>query len=169
VSGAYFVLTDSKAAHIECAAENIEHTPLGMPHIKLAPLAQSLLDTQNMGDLNDLVDAQDLTLDWGRENLKLFGDVDWDWAMWRLDILFKKDPNVPWEDWTTNVGGRRKLWESSARGSEKRKEERVRDRRAFERWAASDIGKASNDAFMRGDRELARHLYEEYKKTEGWN
>ncbi|KAK4140346.1 uncharacterized protein C8A04DRAFT_32162 [Dichotomopilus funicola] len=48
-----------------------EKSHSGIPYPKLEPFARSLLGTQNYSDLEDLIDAMDLTAEWGNEHLPL--------------------------------------------------------------------------------------------------
>jgi hypothetical protein len=127
-SGAFFVVTTSEANHIECKAENIEHSPMGLPHPKLAVYAQSLIDTQNVSDLNDLVDGQDLSLQWGEKNLKLDGDADSKWGDWRIRTL-ENGLVHKYPDWRVNPRSRRELWENAA---QRAVEEEVWDEDVYE-------------------------------------
>lgn len=83
----FFILMTSQACHLPCEPGNIEYSQTGLPYPKLPVFAQSLLDTWNLVDLDDLVDGMNLTLEWGEANLHLDGTVDGDWARWKTDAL----------------------------------------------------------------------------------
>ncbi|KAF1961479.1 hypothetical protein CC80DRAFT_437292 [Byssothecium circinans] len=83
----FFILMSAQACHIPCRPENIEYSLMGLPYPKLSIYAQSLLDTRNFVDLEDLIDGMNLTLDWGVENLDLEGTIDADWGRWRANLL----------------------------------------------------------------------------------
>lgn len=82
-----FIIMSAQAWHIPCRPENIEYSSTGLPYPKLPIFAQSLLDTRNFVDLEDLIDGMNLTLDWGMENLDLEGTIDVDWIRWRANFL----------------------------------------------------------------------------------
>jgi hypothetical protein len=163
--GIFFVLTTSQATHIQCTPENIEHSPMGLPYPKLAIYAQSLVDTQNVADLDELVDSQDLTLEWGCQNLALDGEADWNWGNWRVQRLDEVGSSIV--DWRLNPRSRRELWENAIRGKKRRQDAKDKERAKYEKWAASEHGKAAGDAMLRGDMGMSRALYEEYKVQVG--
>jgi len=72
----FFVLTTSQECHVLCSPENFERSSTGMPYPKLSVYAQTLLDTYNRVDLDDLVDGMNLSIDWGEKNLNLEGSTD---------------------------------------------------------------------------------------------
>lgn len=53
---------------------------MGLPYPTLEIFAQSLLDTNNMVSLTDLIDGMDLTDEWGLEFLKLDAENDIAWT-----------------------------------------------------------------------------------------
>lgn len=77
----------SQACHLPCRPENIEYSHMDLPYPKLPIYAQSLLDTMNFVDLEDLIDGMNLTCEWGLENLNLDGTLDGDWGRWKADLL----------------------------------------------------------------------------------
>jgi len=161
-SDIFFVLTTSQASHIQCVPENIVHSPMGLPYPKLPIFAQSLIDTQNATDLADLVDSQGLSLEWGRQNLALEGDVDLDWANWRIQRLDEAGCEIV--DWRNNATSRRVLWENAVKGKRARLDAKAKERAEMERWKASEQGRAAGEAMLRGDLERCEALYEEYKQ-----
>jgi hypothetical protein len=56
-----FTLIPSDDAHIDCIPPKIEHSPMGLPYPILEIFAQSLLDTNDMVALTDIIDGMDLT------------------------------------------------------------------------------------------------------------
>jgi hypothetical protein len=83
----FFVLMSAQACHMPCRPEHIEYSQMGLPYPKLPIYAQSLLDTRQFVDLEDLIDGMNLTVDWGIENLDLEGNLDADWDEWRTNLL----------------------------------------------------------------------------------
>ncbi|KAK4034583.1 hypothetical protein C8A01DRAFT_49045 [Parachaetomium inaequale] len=66
-----FYLVPSIDWRFDCAPENFEYSAQKhIPYPKLNLFAQSLLERQDTGDLQDLVDGMDLTEEWGEGNLK---------------------------------------------------------------------------------------------------
>jgi histidinol dehydrogenase len=53
---------------------------MGLPYPKLEIYAQSFLDTYNVMALTDLIDAMDLSEEWGAEHLDLSGTNHVEWA-----------------------------------------------------------------------------------------
>ncbi|KAF9641532.1 hypothetical protein BFW01_g1515 [Lasiodiplodia theobromae] len=90
----FFYLLPSKACHIVCEPQNIERSDNGIPYPQLHVFAQSLLDTGNFLDLEDLIDAMNLTPEWGEQNLHLDGKIDEDWLLWRKSALQGQDPDL---------------------------------------------------------------------------
>lgn len=61
----------ASGSHVDCSLAKCERSHNGIPYPKLQHFAQSLLDTQNYADLEDLVDGMDLCEAWGESNLQL--------------------------------------------------------------------------------------------------
>lgn len=59
---------------------------MDLPYPKLPIYAQSLPDTMNFVDLEDLIDGMNLTLDWGMENLDPDGIIDGDWDRRKAEL-----------------------------------------------------------------------------------
>ncbi|KAH8727151.1 hypothetical protein GQ44DRAFT_649498 [Phaeosphaeriaceae sp. PMI808] len=72
-------LIPSDDAHINCITPNIERSQMGLPYPTLEIFAQSLLDTNDITALTDLIDGMDLTEQWGLEFLKLDAENDIAW------------------------------------------------------------------------------------------
>ncbi|KAH6634806.1 hypothetical protein B0J18DRAFT_406410 [Chaetomium sp. MPI-SDFR-AT-0129] len=65
-----FYLVPSNDWRFECVPENFEYSAqCRLPYPKLHLFAQSLLERQNMSDIQDLVDGMDLTEEWGDDHL----------------------------------------------------------------------------------------------------
>jgi len=83
----FFTLIPSRDAHLTCEPSNIERSQNGLPYPKLEVIAQAFLDSYDRMGLSDLVDAMDLSTDWGHEHLDLTGTTDTDWAEWKNSAL----------------------------------------------------------------------------------
>jgi hypothetical protein len=121
----FFILMTSQACHLPCTPETIEYSQTGLPYPKLHLFAQSLLDTWNLVDLDDLVDGMNLTLEWGEANLELDGTVDGDWARWQTDALH--DGKALPEDyplWSSQPKKRRGIWEEVVSAHAKKNRQR---------------------------------------------
>jgi len=57
----WFVIVPSDDCHLECEPANFERSEMGLPYPKLEIFAQSLLATNSMVALTDLIDGMDLT------------------------------------------------------------------------------------------------------------
>lgn len=91
-----------------------------MPYPKLHVYAQSLLDTGNRLDLQNLVDGMSLTESWGEKNLNLEGTPDRDWLMWRASLL--GNANYPeWCDKPELGPKKRDIWYRMASSDAKRR------------------------------------------------
>ncbi|OAL44274.1 hypothetical protein IQ07DRAFT_522236 [Pyrenochaeta sp. DS3sAY3a] len=78
---------------------------------RLPIYAQSLLDTVNYVDLDDLIDGMNLTREWGLKNLNLDGTVDGDWGRWRADFLNDgQTPEGMVPNWCANPKKRLDIW-----------------------------------------------------------
>ncbi|EEP79008.1 predicted protein [Uncinocarpus reesii 1704] len=82
---------------------------------RLSVYAQSLLETLNLVDLDDLVDGMDLTTEWGETNLKLDGTADAAWGRWRADFLNNgekaEDGDIP--QWCFNPPNLLEIWQET--------------------------------------------------------
>ena len=76
-----FTLIPSDDAHIDCIPANIERSQMDLPYPTLEVFAQSLLDTNDMVALTDLIDGMNLTEQWGLDHLKLDGENDLAWVL----------------------------------------------------------------------------------------
>lgn len=111
----FFILMTSQAWDMPCKPENIEYSHNGIPYPKLPVYAQSLLDTWNGVDLDDLVDGMNLTPEWGEENLNLEGTVDTEWFRWREIVLYgEKARHDQTPSWCSNPMKRRDIWHDTA-------------------------------------------------------
>ncbi|KAJ8111896.1 hypothetical protein OPT61_g5608 [Boeremia exigua] len=90
-----FTLIPSEDAHIDCVPSNIERSRMGLPYPTLEIFAQSLLDTNNMVALTDLIDGMNLTEQWGSEHLKLDGKNDSAWIQQKNERIRASVPLTP--------------------------------------------------------------------------
>ena len=71
--------------------------------------------------LCDIVDGTNVSEDWGEKNLDLTGTTDAEWIKWKNDAIRSR------EGWNifclveTTVVSRKKTWEDTVRGKEKRR------------------------------------------------
>lgn len=108
----FFILMTSQAHNIDCKAENFEYSQMELPYPKIPIYAQSLLDTRNFVDLDDLIDGMNLTLVWGEKNLNLKGTIDTDWGRWKADLTHgghAAEDEIP--TWCMRPDSRRETWE----------------------------------------------------------
>lgn len=98
---------------LSCTPESLEYSKLGLPFPRLPVLAQSLLETMSLVDLDDLVDGMLLDYEWGEQNLDLEGLTDTTWAARRLDF---HEQCGEWGPVFLKGEGavKRKLWERAA-------------------------------------------------------
>jgi hypothetical protein len=118
----FFVLTTSQECHLPCFPENFERSSTGIPYPKLSVYAQSLLDTYNLVDLDDLVDGMNLSIEWGDKNLNLEGSTDVEWGKWKWDTLQNAgtpESRPPYQ--ITIPNSRREIWIETASAEQKRK------------------------------------------------
>ena len=115
-----FTLLSSQYCHISCESSNIQWSKNQLPYPTLRAFAQSLIDTNNGVDLEDLVDGMDLSLEWGHNHLDLEGSFDTEWAKWVIDTQLKdgEDPMFIWR--STEPKSRRSLWEEAVNNKKKR-------------------------------------------------
>lgn len=112
----FFILLPSQACHISCEPQNIEFSPNGVPYPKLPVYAQSLLDTGNWVDLEELVDAMNLKAEWGATNLNLNGGPDPEWTRWKARLL-----NIEWYDNPTLGNSKRSVWDGLVTAESKKR------------------------------------------------
>ncbi|KKZ59964.1 hypothetical protein EMCG_00804 [[Emmonsia] crescens] len=77
----FFTIIPEEDVYLQCIPSNIERSQTGLPYPCLPIFAQSLLDTDDEITLTDLIDAMDLSEEWGTENLNLDGTNDTSWAL----------------------------------------------------------------------------------------
>ncbi|WEW60090.1 hypothetical protein PRK78_005574 [Emydomyces testavorans] len=118
----FFVLTSSQAVHVPCTPESIEYSHNRIPYPKLPVYAQSLLETLNQVDLDDLVDGMNPTLEWGEENLDLDRSADAEWGRWCADFLNNgekaDDGDIPM--WCFDPPTLRDIWKSTVSAEAKK-------------------------------------------------
>ena len=110
----FLVILPSHACHVEIGPETVKLSTSGLPYPALPTYAQSLLDTNNEVDLDDLIDGMDLTLKWGEENLQLDGNLDADWIWWKTKLAFEYPDggNEEKPAWYANPDKRSDIWAS---------------------------------------------------------
>ncbi|KAF6230616.1 hypothetical protein HO173_011153 [Letharia columbiana] len=89
----------------------------GIPVPKLDVFAQSLLDTNNGVDLEDLVNG--LNMEWGEEYLELDGSTDVAWANWKAEALEREGKSL--HGWDSTPEKRRKIWQSTVSAYRKKR------------------------------------------------
>ncbi|KAI9752083.1 MAG: hypothetical protein M4579_005768 [Chaenotheca gracillima] len=116
----FFLVVPSQEPNITCSPANIERSKSGVPFVNLPTYAQSLIDTQNTVDLEDLVDGMDLSLEWGEENLDLEGSTDTSWAQARIDALLADGTKKMFVWIDAEPHSRRAIWERMVGGKTRR-------------------------------------------------
>lgn len=92
-----FQLVPSCDWRFECIQANFEYSAQKqLPYPKLHLFAQSLLERQDLNDLQDLVDGMNLTEEWGDENLR-FGDHGAEYTRWLVEKNAKIRDALPQE------------------------------------------------------------------------
>ncbi|KAK8004100.1 hypothetical protein PG989_003819 [Apiospora arundinis] len=81
-----------------CDEAKCEMSFMGLPYPKLEYFAQSLLDTQRLGDLEDLVDGMNLSEEWGEEHLDLDRTSDVGHARWKNEQIRASIPETPYSE-----------------------------------------------------------------------
>lgn len=102
----------------------VDRSPSGLPYPKLESYAQSLLYTQRRVDLCDLIDAMNLSEEWGEEHLNLDETADVFYAKGKnkkilASMLPGEDPfyypGIP-----AQATPLREIWQEAVRGKERR-------------------------------------------------
>ena len=114
----FFVIVSAHDCHIACRSVNFELGQTGMPFPRLDIFAQSLLDTNNRVDLEDLVDSMNLSMEWGEGNLDLDGTTDVAWANLKIGALEKEGKNM--HDLNSTPESKRTIWQSTVSADRKR-------------------------------------------------
>ena len=146
-----FFLVPSSDYRIDLSPENCEKSPLGLPYPKLERLAQSLLEMQHLGDLCDLVDAMDLSEEWGEKYLGL-GRPSEDSREYALQKNEKLKVGAPIIEGMTVASflnenlNARPIWDEFVRNKHKRVAGRGKDP---ERWTTQYRRKGSSDPRLR--------------------
>ena len=111
----FWIIVTASYCNIACESANIVKSMGGLPYPKLSVYAQSLLDTQNETDLEELIDGMDLSEEWGEENLNLDGNLDIGWAQRRKDAVRKIGGNPIFLGLSTTPKERRAAWQALVR------------------------------------------------------
>ncbi|KAH9882394.1 hypothetical protein J1614_000630 [Plenodomus biglobosus] len=139
-----FTLIPSDDAHIDCIPPNIERSQMGLPYPTLEMFAQSLLDTNDMVALTDLIDGMDLTEQWGLEHLKLDAENDSAWIRRKNEKIrasIPLSPNSCLMELGINTINLKGTWISRVRT----KERRIGAELAEGYWATRFRGRGSSD------------------------
>lgn len=118
-----FTIVPSEDSHLDCRASNIERSRMSLPYPKLETFTQSLLDSNDMVSLADLVDGMDLTDDWGLQHLKLEGVNDVVWAEQKNEKIRSSVPTSPDScllELSTIPLNLKKTWHSIVKGKDSR-------------------------------------------------
>lgn len=116
----FWVIVTASYCNLPCNTTNIVKSIGGLPYPKLSVYAQSLLDTQNGTDLEELIDGMDLSEQWGEKNLYLDADIDVEWARRRKDAVQVIGGNPAFLGLSTTPRQRRVAWQASVRRKEAR-------------------------------------------------
>jgi hypothetical protein len=139
-----FTLIPSDDAHIDCIPPNIERSQTGLPYPTLDIFTQSLLDTNNIVALTDLVDDMNLTEQWGLEHLKLDGENDLEWTRRKNEKIRTSVPLSPVScllELATKPINLKETWNAVVRN----KERRIGPELAEGFWATRFRGRGSPD------------------------
>jgi hypothetical protein len=116
-------LIPSEDAHIDCIPPNVERSQISLPYPTLEIFAQSLLDTNDMVALTDLIDGMDLTEQWGLEHLKLDAENDLAWIRQKNEKIRASVPLTPDScllELPTNTRNLKDTWIERVRTKERR-------------------------------------------------
>jgi len=116
----FWVLVTASFAHITFMSGSVEKSKGNLPYPSLIFFAQSLLDTQNTVDLEDLIDGMNLSEEWGEEHLDLDKDIDVQWA--RSQLAMYKNAGVDEMFVNLDVEPRKRTvdWQRMSRNKEAR-------------------------------------------------
>ena len=116
----FWVLVTASFAHMPCEPGNIEKSKGHLPYPSLAVYAQSLLDTQNDVDLEDLVDGMNLSEEWGEQHLDLDKDTDVQWARRQIAVYIETGIDEMFVSLDTEPRKTRVDWQRVSRNTEAR-------------------------------------------------
>ncbi|EFE30377.1 uncharacterized protein ARB_02749 [Trichophyton benhamiae CBS 112371] len=91
-----------------------------LPYPKLQAYVQSLLDTKNLGDLEDLVDGMDLSEEWGEQNLSLEGHADSNWSTKCIEALRADGTEELFIFVDPRPTPQREIWQNCVRNKQRR-------------------------------------------------
>jgi hypothetical protein len=74
------LLVSSDDCHLDLDPSALERDSRGLPYPRLVSMVQSLIETGDRGSLEAIIDAQNLTTEWGEHHLDLQGPQDLAWA-----------------------------------------------------------------------------------------
>jgi len=139
-----FTLIPSEDAHIECVSPNIERSHMGLPYPILEVFAQSLLDTNDMVALTDLIDGMNLTEQWGLEHLNLDAENDLAWV-WRKNEKIRASVPLDFTSCLLEISNKPINLKESWNDVVRTKERRIGAELAEGYWATRFRGVASPD------------------------
>ncbi|WEW56323.1 hypothetical protein PRK78_001766 [Emydomyces testavorans] len=90
----------------------------GLPYPKLQVYVQSLIDSRNLVDLEDLVDGMDLSEEWGEQSLDLNGSTDAEWARNYIKALEADKARLIYID--PEPTPKREIWQECVQNKQRR-------------------------------------------------
>ncbi|KAK7954632.1 hypothetical protein PG996_015441 [Apiospora saccharicola] len=125
LKGVHFVfsLVSDRDWLVDCDETKCEKSFMGLPYPKLEYWAQSLLDTQRFGDLEDLIDGMNLSEEWGEEHLDLDRTANVDYAKWKNEQIRASIPETPYsvlKEMSEYARPLRPVWQKAVRGKKSR-------------------------------------------------
>lgn len=125
LKGVYFLffLVLTRDWLLDCDEARCEKSFMGLPYPKLEYFAQSLLETQRLGDLEDLVDGMNLSEEWGEEHLDLDRTCDVGYARWKNEQIRASTPKTPYSElmeMTTYPHPLQPIWQEIVRNKKSR-------------------------------------------------
>ncbi|EFR03322.1 hypothetical protein MGYG_06319 [Nannizzia gypsea CBS 118893] len=116
----FWLLLPASYCHIVCVPENLEWSKGNLPYPKLQVYVQSLIDTKNLGDLEDLVDGMDLSEEWGEQNLSLEGHADSNWSENCIEALIADGTEEMFIFIDPSPTPQREIWQKCVRNKQRR-------------------------------------------------
>ncbi|XHG04018.1 hypothetical protein AWENTII_007302 [Aspergillus wentii] len=115
----FWLLVPASSYHLTCEPANVEWSLGGLPYPKLPVFVQSCIDSKDGVGLEKLIDAMDLSEEWGEENLELDGDTDTEWLKRRVELL-RADGNGRYRFINRAPVSRRKMWKEYVGNKQRR-------------------------------------------------
>lgn len=111
----FWLLVTASYCRFPCSPSNIVKSLGNLPFPKLPIYAQVLLDTQNIADLEELINGMNLYDEWGEENLDIDGEDHVEWAQRRKDTGRATNFNPMFTGLSTVPTKGRVQWQESVR------------------------------------------------------